>query len=170
MPIALYLLFMFVRQACEADAVAAANVVERSITEFCKADYRDDPVILTRWLENRSAEHMRLWMQHPDRYLAVVEAGQGRLLGVGLATSRGTIELNYVEPEARFRGVSKLLVQNMEAHLRLAGCTSVSLVSTSAAQGFYAGLGYQEHGLEESSFGTLPGVRMVKSLNPEKVR
>lgn len=161
---------MRVRPAIEGDADTAAEIIRRSITQLCALDYRNDPAVLERWLEHRSAEDVRRWTRAADRKLFVVEAEERQLIGVGLATDAATIALNHVAPEARFRGVSKLLVRHMETHLSALGRTRVTLLSSNVAREFYLALGYSVDGLEESRFGTLPGIRMSKPLLDARVR
>ncbi|WP_367254943.1 GNAT family N-acetyltransferase, partial [uncultured Phenylobacterium sp.] len=67
-------------------------------------------------------------------------------------------------PEARFLGVSKLLMQTMEKHLSVLGCNAAVLGRTLNARRFYRKLGYHEVGPLESRFGTLPGTLMAKHI------
>jgi hypothetical protein len=47
---------MHIRDAVPEDAAAACEVMRRSISELCSADHHDDPVILGRWLANKTPE------------------------------------------------------------------------------------------------------------------
>jgi hypothetical protein len=47
---------MEIRAAVPEDALAACEVMRRSISELCEADHRNDPVILGRWLANKAPE------------------------------------------------------------------------------------------------------------------
>jgi GNAT superfamily N-acetyltransferase len=56
-------------------------------------------------------------------------------------TEAGKITLNYVAPEARFRGVSKALLRQLEADAKALGIAQSSLESTETALRFYRDLG-----------------------------
>jgi hypothetical protein len=102
---------MHVRRANTEDAAAACAVLRRSITELCHADHGGDEVILGKWLSNKTVENVARWIRQSH---GVVSEEAGTLLGVAAMTGSGKITLNYVSPEARFRGVSKALVQQLE--------------------------------------------------------
>ena len=57
---------------------------------------------------------MRSWIADPDSYVVVATEGAA-IIGVGAITSSGEITLNYVSPDARFRGVSKAILKQLEA-------------------------------------------------------
>ena len=75
-------------------------------------------------------------------------------------TKAGEITLNYVSPEARFRGVSRALMEHLEAQARQLGLDRCTLNSTETARKFYLSLWYQEQML--SAIG--PCRPMVKAL------
>ena len=106
---------MHIRRANPKDAAAACAVLRRSITELCHADHGGDEVLLAKWLSNKTVENVTRWIAQ-SHFLVAEEAGT--LLGVAAMNAAGKITLNYVLPEARFRGVSKALVQQLEARLK----------------------------------------------------
>ena len=57
-------------------------------------------------------------------------------------TDSGKITLNYVDPDARFRGVSKALVLSMEENARTLEIVECRLESSQTALRFYQALGY----------------------------
>ena len=59
-----------------------------------------------------------------------------------MATHDGVILLNYVAPAARWRGVSKLLLNRMESDLLALGCDLSRLESSVTARMFYRAEGY----------------------------
>ena len=63
-------------------------------------------------------------------------------MGVAAMNEAGKITLNYVLPEAQFRGVSKALVQQLEAHACALGLSECVLETTQTARRFYESLGY----------------------------
>ena len=75
---------------------------------------------------------------------ALVATEGATILGVAAMTKAGEITLNYVSPDARFRGISKALVGRLEAQARELGLDRCTLNSTETARKFYLALGYQE--------------------------
>jgi GNAT superfamily N-acetyltransferase len=154
---------MEIRAATLEDAAAACQVMRRSITELCVADHRNDEAILTRWLDNKTPEVFASWVRRPDNSLFVaVEAN--RILAVGSVTDAGEINLNYVSPDARFRGVSRALLATLEARAAERGNTRCTLTSTETARRFYLASGYVESGPPLGVFGTSSAYPMSKIL------
>jgi GNAT superfamily N-acetyltransferase len=154
---------MEIRAATPEDAAAACQVMRRSIAELCVADHRNDEAILTRWLDNKTPEVFASWVRRSDNSLFVaVEAN--RILGVGSVTDAGEINLNYVSPAARFRGVSRALLGALEARAVERGNTRCTLTSTETARRFYLANGYVETGSPVAIFGTSSGYPMSKIL------
>ena len=98
-----------IRDARDADADAACEVMRRSITELCTEDHCGDAKVLTAWLRNKQPEVFRGWLARADNSLMVATEDE-RILAVGSVTDRGEVTLNYVSPDARFRGVSRALL------------------------------------------------------------
>jgi GNAT superfamily N-acetyltransferase len=154
---------MIVREAREEDAEAACLVLRRSITELCRPDYRGDGPTLAAWLANKTPENVRSWIGDPENRVFVAVDGEA-ILGVGAIRSSGRINLNYVSPDARLRGVSKALMTRMEARateLHLPACT---LESTETARRFYLSIGYSEAGPSTPGFGVGLCYPMIKLL------
>ena len=155
---------MLVRCARDGDEGPASDLVRRSVTELCVAEYRGDAQVLARWLADKTPGDFRRRIGSADKSVCVAVRGDGRLAAVGMVAWRGEILLNYVAPEARFLGASKALVAHMEGHLRARGVERVTLFSGHVARRFYRSLGYQEVGRRESRYGTLGMIEMVKRL------
>ena len=152
-----------IRDATEADAEAATEVMRRSITELCSADHNNDPKILGNWLANKKPEIFRAWLrQGGQSYLVAVE--DGRIVCVGGVTDAGLILLNYVSPDARLRGVSRAMVAALEQRARERGNRECTLASTATARRFYLARGYVEAGPPDRKFGTESGFPMRKPL------
>ena len=130
---------MNIRRAKIEDAAEACLVIRRSITELGALDHRGDPRRLADWLSNKTVENVRRWISESRFFVAEQE---GRLLGVSAMTDTGMITLNYVSPDARFRGVSKRLMRCMEDDARALGLEACELESTQTALRFYQALGY----------------------------
>lgn len=153
---------MKIRTATGNDAERACDVLRRSIAGLCAADHENDAATLDMWLANKTIDNVRSWASAPGQILVVAEEG-GKILGVGAATVAGEITLNYVSPDARFRGVSKAVLSALEEWLRGEGCTRAWLTSTKTAHRFYRAAGYEDAG-EPQAWGRLRGQPMAKAL------
>lgn len=154
---------MKIRDARAGDALAACRVLRRSIIELCVADHRNDPAILGRWLSNKTPEMFRSWITQSGRSLLVAVEGED-ILTVGCVTDAGEVTLNYVSPDARFRGVSRGLLGALEARAVQRGNVRCSLTSTETALRFYSANGYVENGTPTGAFGMDSGYPMSKAL------
>ena len=76
------------------------------------------------------------------------------VLAVGSVTDAGEITLNYVAPDARFRGVSRALLRALEARAAERGNIRCTLTSTETAHRFYRSAGYVDDGAPTGKFGT----------------
>jgi GNAT superfamily N-acetyltransferase len=146
---------MRIREARSDDAAAACDVLRRSIAELCDLDHGNDPALLAPWLANKTPENVAAWIAGSHVFVAEED---GRLLGVAALTNAGHVTLNYVAPEARFRGVSKALLRALEAKAAALGCRSCTLETTRTAARFYRTRGYREQA------GGGPWPRMTKPL------
>jgi GNAT superfamily N-acetyltransferase len=153
---------MRIRDAVPDDASAACEVMRRSITELCAPDHGNDPVILERWLSNKTPEIFRSWIRPGNSLLVAVD--DDRVLAVGCITDDGVITLNYVSPDARFRGVSTTLLAELEKRAAERGNAMCRLESTETAHRFYRDRGYSETGPAAHKFGTISGYPMSKPL------
>jgi GNAT superfamily N-acetyltransferase len=154
---------MQIRDAIPDDASAATVVLKRSIAELCEPDHRNDPSILARWLGNKTDENFCAWVRQADNSV-LVAVENGEVLAVGSVTDAGTIGLNYVSPEARFRGVSRALLQALEARAIERGNHHCNLTSTETARRFYLSNSYVQNGTPVGGFGTSSGYPMTKAL------
>jgi GNAT superfamily N-acetyltransferase len=154
---------MQIRDATVEDADAACLVMRRSIAELCIADHGKDEAILTRWLGNKTPEIFAAWIAQPGNSILVAVDG-GDILAVGAVTDTGEITLNYVSPDARFRGVSRALLGALEVRAVARGNMRCTLTSTETARRFYRANGYAEDGPPTGHFGTGSGYPMSKLL------
>jgi GNAT superfamily N-acetyltransferase len=152
-----------IRDAKAEDAPEAILVLKRSIAELCVADHHNDAKILGNWLGNKTPENFVGWVNQPDNSV-LVALENGQILAVGSVTNAGMIGLNYVSPDARFRGVSRALLRALEARASEGGNTRCVLTSTETARRFYLSNGYAETGQPTGAFGTTTGHPMVKNL------
>lgn len=154
---------MQIRDASPEDAAAACIVLKRSIAELCELDHRNDPSILAQWLGNKTEENFRAWVAQANSSVLVAVENEN-VLAVGSVTDGGTIGLNYVSPDARFRGVSRALLRALEARAVERGNRHCNLTSTETARRFYLSNAYVETGPPVGGFGTNSGYPMTKAL------
>ena len=151
------------------DAAAACEVLKRSIVELCVADHRHDPEILGRWLSNKTPDNFVAWVEQADNSM-LVAVEKDDILAVGSVTDAGVIGLNYVSPDARFRGVSRAMLQALEARALERGATRCTLTSTETAYRFYRSNGYIEDGASQGNFRHVFRLRDVKDIGAEVLR
>ena len=141
-----------VRPARRDDAAAAARVMRASIRRLCSADHGDDARRIAAWCANKTAAEFRRWLDDAATRVFVAEL-DGRIAAVGAVSTRGEVLLNYVDPRARFRGVSAGLLERLEAELASLGHAEARLDSTATAHRFYLERGWRDAGARVSSRG-----------------
>ena len=152
-----------VRAAQAADSAQMSRVLIASITELCAADHGHDPERLATWTGNKSEAGVAAMVANPHLDVLVAEL-DGRIAAVGaVVPANGEVSLNYVDPAARFRGVSKALLAALEARLRQAGVVEAQLTSTLTARSFYHAAGWTEDAAPVACMGG-EGLRMRKRL------
>ena len=129
-----------VRTATHKDAAAVCDVLRESIAVCCTADHHDDPVIVARWLANKTTENVKKWVTAPDS-VALVALRRHDMLGVALLTGH-ELALCYVVPRALHQGVGKALLQSVEKAASARGVEVLTLDSTKTALPFYARNGF----------------------------
>ena len=154
---------MKIRDATQADATAACGVLRASISELCLADHHNDPVILGRWLANKTPENVKLWIADPASSL-LLAVENAAVLAVGAVRNDGEITMNYVSPAARFRGASSALLAALEARAKERGNSRCKLLSTETAHRFYLDRGYEVTGAPQQKFGTSSSYPMTKII------
>src|SRR4051794_30112531 len=147
---------MLIRDATLDDAVAACEVLRVSVSELCAADHGNDPMILGRWLGNKTPENLAAWTQHASHSLLVAIEGKS-IVAVGSVRDSGNITLNYVAPSARFQGVSTFLLAALETRAAERGNARCSLLSTETGHRFYLARGYRDDGPPVEYFGSHGG-------------
>jgi GNAT superfamily N-acetyltransferase len=152
-----------IRDATQADAATACDVLRASISELCVADHHNDPVVLGRWLANKTPENVALWAA--DRGSSLLLAVENEVvLAVGAVSNDGEITMNYVSPAARFRGASSALLAALEARAKECGNSHCKLQSTETAYRFYLDRGYVLTGAPQYKFGTNSSYPMTKMI------
>ena len=154
---------MEIRAARLDDANQACDVLRRSISQLCVADHGNDPTILDAWLANKTPEIVAAWISQSGNSLLLATEGDV-ILAVGSVTDAGEITVNYVAPEARFRGVSRALLGALEARAAGRGNRRCKLTSTETAHRFYRSAGYVDDGAPAGKFGTKASYPMSKMI------
>jgi GNAT superfamily N-acetyltransferase len=152
-----------IRDATPEDAVAACHVLRESISQLCVADHRNDPAVLNAWLANKTPETVAAWVRQKGSSLLLAVEGHA-VLAVGGVTDAGEITLNYVAPDARFRGISRALLKALEARAAERGNNRCTLTSTETAHCFYRSAGYVDDGAPKGKFGTASSYPMSKRI------
>lgn len=151
-----------IRRATPADVPAMSRVLIASITELCAADHRNEQKTLAAWTANKSEAGVAKMLANPDLRMFVAELDEV-IAAVGAIDTTGKIGLNYVAPNARFRGVSKALLEKLEGELVALGFTEGHLEATETARRFYIGAGWLENG-PQATGRTVNGYPMRKLL------
>jgi|SRR5215469_7975238 len=152
-----------VRQAVEADAPVATEVLRRSIEVLCVADHGNDPVRLESWLKNKTVSNVAAWIGSAENYCVVASIDHA-VRGFGAMTLKGEIMLCYVDPSARFVGVSSAMLDTLERKARLLGLDEVHLNGTVTARRFYEERGYVAVGCTTQAFESISCQSMAKRL------
>lgn len=153
---------MELRKAKADDAERICEVLVRSIKALCVRDHSGDPVTIEHWLSNKTLDNVLSWIGDANQRVIVAE-DEGEIVGIGAAEARGEITLNYVSPEARFHGVSKAVLTQLESYLRELGNERCTLSSTRTAHRFYLAAGYSDAG-PPRKWGRLSAQPMEKQL------
>jgi GNAT superfamily N-acetyltransferase len=160
---------MLIRRAGVGDAAGACDVMRRSIAELCKADHHDNPEIVGNWLANKTPENVKAWIEDEGNQFLVAVEGDA-VLAVGAVRNDGEITLNYVSPNARFKGVSRAMLAALEQIARQLGNPGCHLTSTETALRFYLAAGYEQTGSSQGKFGTASAYPMTRRFAAEDER
>jgi GNAT superfamily N-acetyltransferase len=113
------------------------------------------------WLSNKTAENMRRWIAAHAVFVAI--EGQ-RIAGVAAVQADGGVLLNYVAPEARFKGASKSLMHDIDVWASHRGLQWLTLESTATALRFYLSNGWTLTGPPQPGFGVTMRNPMRKAV------
>lgn len=153
---------MLIRSAKLEDSMAVVSLLRRSIIELCVADHKSDPTALDAWLRNKTSDNYRAWIAN-EKLIKIVVEREEVIAGFGMAATDGEVLLNYVAPEFRFAGVSKLVLEEIERSLIEIGIEEARLWSTQTAHTFYRSRDWVDRGNPEEDDGML-SYPMWKSL------
>jgi GNAT superfamily N-acetyltransferase len=109
---------------------------------------------------------MRRWIAD---HTVLVAVDNEKIVGVAALRADGDVLLNYVAPEARFRGASKALMQTIEALAFGRGIERLTLDSTATALRFYLSAGCSVTGPPQPGFGVTVRNPMHKRVTAASV-
>jgi GNAT superfamily N-acetyltransferase len=112
---------------------------------------------------NKTPKIVASWIRKPGNSVRVA-VESGTILAVGAVTNAGEITLNYVSPDARFRGESRALLMALETRAQERGNRRCTLLSTETAHRFYRAARYIDDGPPQGKFGTTSSYPMSKEL------
>jgi histone acetyltransferase (RNA polymerase elongator complex component) len=134
-----------IRKANAEDAEWACTVLVRSIKEICAPYYQNDEDVIAEWLQNKTPENVRQWIEFKGSFCVVAVDSRGQI--VGFACICGCeIMLNYVVPEALHKGIGKRMLHALESHAIVSGFERIEVVSSIPAKPFYERNGYISNG------------------------
>jgi GNAT superfamily N-acetyltransferase len=154
---------VIVRPAVTTVAQAATEVLRRSIAQLCVADHHNDPVRLNSWLENKTVANVSAWIASAQNYCVAAMAGD-TLCGFAAMTIAGEVMLCYVDPAARFRGVSDAMLGSLEHKAQSLGLSALRLDGTVTARRFYEARGYVAEGRATEKLSSISCQSMVKQI------
>jgi len=136
-----------IRQARSTDAVAACEVLRRSISEVCGPDYSRIEGFVEDWLKNKTPEQVAAWIENPDTYFVVAcIPDEDGVVGVGSIAPSGEILLCYVIPEYLGKGVGRTILGALEDRARAWELRQLTTLSTVTAREFYIRQGFTQCG------------------------
>ena len=150
-----------VRLAGVKDAKDCSTVLCASIRNLCIPDHHGDEDVIAGWIENKTPENLRSWIENSEAAIYVAEI-EDQIVGVG-GLSGSEVALNYVSPSHRGLGVSMVMLDKLESALRESGVNDAQLTSTATAHNFYLKAGWEDSGAPEESLGVI-GFPMKKAL------
>lgn len=108
--------------------------------QSCHADHFNDPALLNEWLENKTEDQVKEWIERPGNSLFVLEE-KGDIRATALLSVERYLSLMFVDPLYQKSGYGKALLCHVEQYALKNGLDSISLDSTSRVRSFY-----QKHG------------------------
>jgi GNAT superfamily N-acetyltransferase len=148
------------------DGAAIAGLWTRSISELCILDHGGNPALIAAWCADKTPEQLRGALSHADHAWLVAVDGANRILGFGSLAPGGQVAACYVDPAVVHRGIGSRLLDALEAEALRRGHTEVTLLSSRAAQPFYASRGFVSAGPPET-FRGMASYPMQKVLKRE---
>ncbi len=152
-----------IRDATAHDALAACEVIRRSISELCVADHANDSGILKRWLSNKTPENVASWIARPDSsVLVAVEHGCDPGGGLCYRCWRDYLELRLTRCEvSRYQSRAPERARGQSARK---GKPALHAHQHGDSASLYSCNGYAEDSSSPDKFGTAGSYAMSKSI------
>ena len=133
------------REAVASDAKEACAVLIESINTICAPFYNHDKDTISEWLENKTPENVKKWIESKNTYCVVAEDTETYVVGFSCILGE-EIMLLYVTPKVLYKGVGKSMLAKLEIHASLLGINEIKVVSSLSAKEFYERNGYVKNG------------------------
>lgn len=137
-------------------------VIIRSIKMLCISDHRNDPEKLSGWLDNKTPENIKKWVEDVSNYSLIALNMQEEIIGISMISKTGEILLNYLLPEYVGKGIGKHMLHEMEKFINQSHHKQITVMSTRTAFEFYKKNGFKENKSNQNDFSE--GIPMVKIL------
>ncbi len=144
------------------DVFDLSRVLNRSITQLCKADHQDDPQAIAQWTANKDPATIRDWITSGSQIWLAEHAGKVAAVG---GVRGEEITLLYIDPDHTGLGIGAVMLKRLEQELLDSGCSKGYLQATRTAQGFYLRYGWKATG-QCCERKDLSCFAMRKSLHP----
>ena len=136
------------REAIASDAKKACDVLIESINTICAPFYNHDKNTISRWLENKTPDNVKKWIESNNTYCVLAEDTENNVVGFSCISGE-EIMLLYVTPEVLYKGVGKNMLSKLESHAHLSNLNNIKVVSSLSAKEFYERNGYVQNGTPE---------------------
>ncbi|MDN3650812.1 GNAT family N-acetyltransferase [Reinekea marina] len=153
-----------IREAVEKDANEACAVLIRSIKEVCAKDYPNEEFV-AEWLENKTPENIKLWINNPETYEVVCVDEDDKVVGFSAVTLSGEILLNYLLPEALYKNSGKAMLAALEKRVIQNGVENIRVASSITAKMFYERNGFIKNGEPLVIHGITTDFPLIKRVN-----
>lgn len=153
-----------IRKSLVSDSTMVAEVIRRSVTELCVADHHNESDILESWLANKTPESAEEWISAINSFCVTALAESNEIVGFGMLSREGEINLLYVSPDQIGTGAGRDLLSEIERHAMALGLEKIFLDSTDSAMNFYENHGYTHNGSCDSRSDGLNCNRMSKNI------
>ena len=134
---------MSIQNSSPKEANEITSVLRRSILELCGPDYNNDQTILEEWVENKTEENIKSWIES-ENTIAVTGYLNSSVVGFGLASLKGEVLLMYVLPEQKGKGYGASIYRSIETQLKTQNVNRVIAYSTITAKAFYHKMGFTQ--------------------------
>lgn len=155
--------FLILRASSE-HAEEACQVLISSIKKICIPDHNNDPQKLQEWLNNKTSDNIKKWIQDTNNYSLVAVDKSRKVVGISMINKNGEILLNYLLPEFLFKGIGKQMLKEMESFAKRSGIKIIKAISTITASHFYERNGFSRNHQNQQTNENYSGILLIKFL------